>query len=76
MTPLRGDSDTVHVYPVADLVVHDTENGDACICGPHVEYVEGGGKLVTHHALDGREHQEPGHNRAECPLCSSSVATS
>lgn len=48
---------TVHTFPINDVVEHDTDNFDACICGPDVEYVEGGGKLVTHHSLDGREIQ-------------------
>jgi hypothetical protein len=50
---------TVHVYPVADLIEHD-RHGDECICGPDTEYVEGGGKMVVHHALDGREFAERG----------------
>lgn len=49
---------TYHTYPVNDLIEHDTENFDECICGPDVEYVEGGGKVVLHHSLDGRELEE------------------
>ena len=45
---------TVHVLPVNDLIEHDSEHFDECVCGPDVEYVEGG-KVVTHHSLDGRE---------------------
>lgn len=52
---------TVHVYPVNDLVEHDTNGGD-CPCGPTTEPVmrEDGsnGWLVTHHSLDGREKKE------------------
>lgn len=47
---------TVHVYPDADLIEHDTDGGD-CICGPDTEFVQGddtSGFLLTHHALDGR----------------------
>lgn len=62
-------SDTVHTFPVDDVIEHDTENFDACVCGPDVEFLDGGGKLVTHHALDGREHSEPDHDRAACPGC-------
>ncbi len=50
---------TVHVFPVNDVVEHDTENFDECVCGPDVEYLDGGGKLVSHHSLDGRELHEP-----------------
>lgn len=51
---------TVHVYPVADLIEHDTDGGD-CVCGPDVEHVEaddGDGWLILHHSLDGRELHE------------------
>lgn len=62
-------SETVHTYPMNDTVhEHDTESDD-CLCGPDVEYVEGGGKVVVHHSLDGREHHEDDHDRAECPTC-------
>ncbi len=53
---------TVHVYPDRDLLEHDTERGEGCICGPDVEAVfrEDGsnGWLITHHSLDGREARE------------------
>lgn len=49
---------TIHVYPVNDVVDHDTDGGD-CICGPDSEFVEGG-IVVTHHSLDGREFAERG----------------
>lgn len=52
---------TVHVYPNADLVEHDTETDD-CVCGPTIEPVEREdgsiGWLATHHSLDGREARE------------------
>ena len=57
---------TVHTFPVNDLVEHSTDS-DECICGPDVEYVENGRELVKHHSLDGREHREPDHDRANCP---------
>jgi hypothetical protein len=47
-----------HAVPVNDLIEHDTENFDECICGPDIEYVEDG-KIVVHHSLDGREKNEP-----------------
>ena len=45
----------VHVIPVGDLIGHDQE-GDDCVCGPDVEFVEGG-VVIVHHSLDGREHE-------------------
>lgn len=63
---------TVHTFPVDDLIDHVTEGTD-CPCGPTVEHVEGedgDGWHIVHHSLDGREHGEPDHDRAECPLCS------
>lgn len=52
---------TVHVYPEADLIDHDTDGGD-CLCGPRTEPVarEDGsfGWVVVHHSLDGREARE------------------
>jgi hypothetical protein len=63
----------VHVEPVNDLIEHDTSGGD-CPCGPTTVPVERGdgsiGYVITHHALDGREHSEPDHNEAACPACS------
>lgn len=57
-----GNPDIIHVYPVNDLVEHDTSEGGDCPCGPRTEPVkrEDGsmGWLVTHHSLDGREQQE------------------
>jgi len=52
---------TVHTYPVADLIEHETE-GEACPCGPTTEPVprdDGStGWLLIHHSLDGREQKE------------------
>ncbi len=52
---------TVHVFPVNDLIEHDTDSDD-CLCGPTTEAVhddEGGfGWVVIHHSLDGRELRE------------------
>ena len=56
------NSDIIHVYPVRDLIEHDT-NSDECVCGPTTEAVprEDGsfGWVVVHHSLDGREQREP-----------------
>jgi hypothetical protein len=62
--------DVLHVYPVADVVAHDRtmDSGHDCVCGPSVVPVAGCW-LITHHALDGREHHEPNHDRAACPVC-------
>lgn len=66
-------AETYHVYPVNDLVEHDTDGGD-CPCGPTTEPVvrdDGSMGFVTvHHSLDGREHHEDGHDKSECPVCS------
>jgi len=45
-----------HVYPVADLIDHDTDTDD-CVCGPTTEFGDGWA-VVTHHSLDGRETKE------------------
>ena len=62
----------VHVHPVSDLIEHETDGGD-CMCGPTTEPVERDdgsiGYVIMHHALDGREHSEQGHDAANCPVC-------
>ena len=45
-----------HVVPVDDLIAHQ-ELDDECICGPHVEFFDRG-KVVVHHALDGRNAED------------------
>lgn len=54
-------SDTYHVVPVDDVVGHE-ETGDGCACGPHVEYFPRG-RVIVHHALDGRQADDPGWAR-------------
>jgi hypothetical protein len=65
-------SDTLHTVPVNDIVEHIT-TGEDCPCGPTTVPVErDDGSIaftVTHHALDGREHFEADHDRANCPGC-------
>lgn len=55
-------SEIFHVYPVNDLVEHETTDDD-CVCGPSLEAVprdDGSmGWLVIHHSLDGRELPHP-----------------
>jgi hypothetical protein len=54
-------ADDRHVYPVNDLVEHDT-SGEPCVCGPEMQPVERAdgsiGYVVIHHSLDGRELHE------------------
>jgi hypothetical protein len=53
---------TQHVYPLNDLIEHDTDS-DECVCGPRAEPVERDDGsmawLVVHHGLDGREIDRP-----------------
>lgn len=50
------------VHPLNDLIVHDVDGEDACVCGPRVEPVErpdgSFGWMYVHHSLDGRELTE------------------
>jgi hypothetical protein len=57
----------VHVAPIRDLIEHDTDGFDECVCGPDVRFVEGGA-VVTHHSLDGRERFEGGETEAGVAL--------
>jgi hypothetical protein len=57
------EGDHLHVWPIKDLIKHDTDDDDAgCMCGPRTEPVksEDGsvGWLIVHHSLDGRERNE------------------
>jgi len=56
ITDLKLRDDTTHVIPLNDMIEH--EETIRCICGPRVEGIEGGGKIVVHHSLDGREKTE------------------
>ena len=53
---------TCHVYPVGDLIEHDTVRGVTCVCGPETRPVKRDdgsvGWLIVHHSLDGREQTE------------------
>jgi hypothetical protein len=66
-------ADDVHTFPVNDLIEHVTDGGD-CPCGPECNPVECADSSIAyvykHHALDGREHSEPDHDKAACPGCS------
>lgn len=63
-------SDTIHVYPDGDIIDHVTV-GDTCMCGPVSEAVprdDGSyGWMLTHHALDGREFNEPDYTGPPMP---------
>jgi hypothetical protein len=65
-------ADDFHTYPVNDLIEHVTDGGD-CPCGPTtVPLKRDDGSIAfqqVHHALDGREHFEDDHDRANCPGC-------
>jgi hypothetical protein len=60
---------TIHTFPINDLIDHLTGEGEECPCGPTVvpvERVDGSiGYHYQHHSLDGREFQE----FFECPVC-------
>lgn len=55
------DNNSWHVYPVDDIVDHDTV-GDKCVCGPTLrcEFNEDMSVawIYVHHSLDGRELKE------------------
>lgn len=48
----------LHIIPHGDLIEHEP-TGEGCVCGPDTEWLisasGGSGKLIVHHALDGRE---------------------
>jgi hypothetical protein len=49
-------TDTIHTYPLNDLIEHDTES-HLCPCDPKVEFINGG-TLIIHNSLDRRELYE------------------
>lgn len=55
---------TLHVYPVADVIEHNTEQSNDCLCSPKMQFYDPEtGKvyaepLVIHNSFDGREHLE------------------
>lgn len=66
----------IHVMSIGDLINHQPTA--SCLCGPEQELVKDhdghDAWVVTHHALDGREHTEPEHTEPDhdkhtCPLC-------
>jgi len=66
----------LHTIPLNDMFGHDTSNGDNCSCGPEIKPIErddGDTAFhVVHKAFDGREHDEPDHDRENCPDCMAS----
>jgi len=54
-------SNTAHVIPVADHIIHDIGQG-GCVCGPTIEPCQradgSDGWIHIHHSLDGREYAE------------------
>lgn len=49
-------SDDWHVYPVEDLIEHETTGG-GCVCIPAAK-LHGDAWIMVHHSLDGRELEE------------------
>jgi hypothetical protein len=72
-----GVSDDFHTVPIDDLIEHVTDGGD-CPCGPDTVPIErDDGSIVyqyIHHSLDGREHDEEGHDKVACPGCRADLA--
>jgi hypothetical protein len=60
----RWQPRTMHVVPISDVFEHDND-GTRCPCGPSVD-PHG---TIIHDSLDGREHEEPEHDRDDCPVC-------
>lgn len=59
-----GMVESWHIYPVDDVIAHDTESPGDCICGPVASIIaheDGPRTLYTHHSLDGRELKETDH---------------
>ena len=50
-------SEIFHVVPTDDWLEHE-EVADQCVCGPQVEFFPRG-RVVVHHALDGRHAPDP-----------------
>ncbi len=51
----------LHAVPIGDLIEHDCEHQEACVCGPRVELhdtEQGDAWLYVHHSLDRREVRE------------------
>lgn len=62
----REVSDTeVHAVPLDDVIVHEFTTD--CPCGPRPRCIPREGRpdgwVHTHHSADGREFNEPDHNR-------------
>ena len=69
---MSDDTFIIHTLPVDDMFDH-VEDGDRCPCGPRVEHVERDDDVtafqIIHNSFDGREHDEPDHDREQCPVC-------
>lgn len=56
-----GDPNHWHVFPLNDLIGHDTSDKENCICGPETlmeHTLNGDVWIYVHHSLDGREKNE------------------
>ncbi len=49
-----------HVFPVNDLMPHNTDNGAGCWCKPTID-----NDVVIHNSLDGRELIETGERMVQ-----------
>lgn len=66
--------ETFHVVPIDDWCDHE-EIQDSCVCGPHTEFfVEG--KVIVHHALDGRHANDPSWPRRRAAEVASETSLS
>lgn len=54
---IETEANVVHVVPLEDLVVHNESH--LCVCCPRIDVQVGGGTVVVHAALDGREQEAP-----------------
>ena len=47
------DNSPIHVYPVDDLIEHETDDGPQCWCAPNTEWPAGpeGAPVVIHDSL-------------------------
>ena len=63
----KGLRNVIHVIPKDDLQEH--EISIICWCNPRSEEVSHAKIMYSHYSLDGREHDEPDHDRVRCAFC-------
>ena len=47
----------MHIYPLDDLIEHNTRHPEACLCGPKLIHE---GQIALHRSIGGRELTEYG----------------